>query len=245
MEKKKVEAIVIREVMYSESSKILTLLTKELGILGVISKGCRTLKSPLRGASRILSYGNFYLNYKKDGLSTLTGVDVLSSFTRISSDLSKISYASYLLELFEQVRKGNEEEEVFDLLKTFLLKMNDGLDEEALALLAEVKCLDYLGVHLETSFCCVCGSSKNIRTVSVDAGGFLCDNCYKKEKVYCDKTIKLLRMFSLVEVAQISKLEISSEVKKEISQFLESYYDKYTGLFLKSRAFLSNLKKIG
>ena len=38
---KKIEGIVIGDTNYSESSKILNILTKDYGIIGVISKGCR------------------------------------------------------------------------------------------------------------------------------------------------------------------------------------------------------------
>ena len=48
MEIKKLEGIVLSETNYSESSKILNVLTKENGIIGVMSKGCRKIKSPLR-----------------------------------------------------------------------------------------------------------------------------------------------------------------------------------------------------
>ena len=53
----KVEGIILSEVNYSESSKILNVLTKEFGLIGIISKGCRNVKSKLRGVSRKLIYG--------------------------------------------------------------------------------------------------------------------------------------------------------------------------------------------
>ena len=36
----------------------------------------------------------------------------------------------------------------------------------------------------------------------------------------------------------------SSEDLKEISEFLDEYYDRYTGLYLKSKEFLKMLKKL-
>ena len=43
-----IEGIILSETNYSESSKILNVLTKEYGLIGVISKGCRNMKSKLR-----------------------------------------------------------------------------------------------------------------------------------------------------------------------------------------------------
>ena len=65
MKIEKVEGIVLTETNYSESSKILNVLTKEYGLIGVISKGSRNLKSKLRGVSRKLVYGTFHIYYKR------------------------------------------------------------------------------------------------------------------------------------------------------------------------------------
>ena len=51
-------------------------------------------------------------------------------------------------------------------------------------------------------------------------------------------------MFYYVDIAKITKLEISNEVKKEIDTFIDDYYDRYTGLYLKSKQLLTNLAKL-
>ena len=61
------DGIVLSETNYSESSKILNVLTKEYGLIGVMSKGCRNIKSKLRGVSRKLVYGTFHVYYKENG----------------------------------------------------------------------------------------------------------------------------------------------------------------------------------
>ena len=48
------EGIIISETNYSESSKILNVLTDKYGLIGIMSKGCRNIKSKLRGVSRKL-----------------------------------------------------------------------------------------------------------------------------------------------------------------------------------------------
>ena len=83
MKIQEVEGIVLGETNYSESSKILNVLTKEYGLIGIMSKGSRNMKSKLRGVSRKLVYGTFHIYYKENGLSTLIGVDVKNSFNEI------------------------------------------------------------------------------------------------------------------------------------------------------------------
>ena len=108
----------------------------------------------------------------------------------------------------------------------------------------ELKYLDFLGVMPIIDECSICGNKKAIVTLSVDKGGYVCKNCHTNEKIVSEKTIKLIRMFYYVDIAKISKLEISNSVKKEINEFLDNYYDKYTGLYLKSKSFVHNLNKI-
>lgn len=242
MKTKKIEAIVVNEKEYSESSKILTLYTKEIGIISVISKGCRKLKSPLRSVSNRLSYGDFILSYKEDGLSTLISVDTKDNFKNILLDINNLSYASYILELTYQVAKQNDDSEIFDLLINVLLKINEGFDSEILTLILELKYLKYLGIEINVDGCSVCGSSTNIVTLNVDKGGYICKDCYINEPLVSEKTIKVFRMFYYVDISKISKLKLSKDTIKEISKFLEDYYDKYSGLYLKSKKLLNVLK---
>lgn len=243
MNKIKVKGIIISETNYSESSKILNILTSNYGLIGVISKGCRNYKSKLRSVSMKLIYGYFYINYKKDGLSTLTEVDVIDDLKNIKNDLTRIGYSSYLIDLANQVIKQNNNEEIFNILEGALLKINNGFDPSVITNIVELKYLFYLGVAPILDRCSICGETKNIVTINSDAGGYICNNCYNNEYITNDKTVKLLRMFEFVDLSKIKELNIQDKNKKEINKFLEDYYTKYTGLYLKSKNFLNQIKQ--
>ena len=72
----------------------------------------------------------------------------------------------------------------------------------------------------------------------------MCADCLTNEKIVSEKTIKLIRMFYYVDVDKISKLEISDLCRNEINEFLDNYYEQYTGLYLKSKKFLKDLNKV-
>ena len=91
--------------------------------------------------------------------------------------------------------------------------------------------------------CSKCGETKNIITINSDAGGLLCKNCYQNEYIVDEKTIKLFRMFSIVDINKIKEFNINERNKQEINNFLESYYLRYTGLYLKSKNFLTQINK--
>lgn len=245
MEIKKLEGIVVSETNYSESSKILNVLTSEYGIIGVMSKGCRKIKSNLRSVSTKLSYGIFQIYYKKDGLSTLISVDTIDSFMKIRSDITKISYASFLLELTEQVYKQNNNSNIFNLFISSLKKINEGFAPVIITNILQLKYLDYLGIGLQLDGCSVCGNSDDIVTISSKQGGYLCKECHSDEPIFSQRAVKLIRMFYYVDIDKISKLELHYDTIKEIDNFLDEYYDDYSGLYLKSKQLLKNLSKIG
>ncbi len=241
-----VEGIVLSEISYSESSKILNVITKEHGVIGILSKGCKSLKSPLRSVSTKLTYGYFNIKYKEDKLSTLISVDIINNLKNIKTDLSlkSISYVYFILELAEQVMKHNYSSDIYNLMLSAILKINEGFDPLVITNILELKYLEYLGVMPVLDSCSVCGNKTSIATLSSSRGGFVCNNCKQNEKLVDKKTIKLIRMLYYVDIAKITNLDISLKIKSEINVFLDEYYDRYTGLYLKSKKFLNELNKI-
>lgn len=241
---KEVIGIISSVTLYGESSKIINIITKDYGIIGVMAKGARKLKSEFRSVSDKLTYGKFNIYYKEDKLSTLKSVDIIDDFKNIKNNISRISYASFLVELTDQVIKHSNNFNIFDLLINGLVKINNGFDEQAITNIIELKYLDYLGVMPIIDRCAICGSVNSISTISSSRGGYICNNCRNFEKLVSEKAIKLIRLFYYLDLSKISKLDIGDVEKKEINDFLDEYYDKYTGLYLKSKTFLKNLDKI-
>ena len=240
----KIEGIVVGEKSHGETSKIIEIITKEHGVIGVIAKGAKSLKSDFRTTTTKLTYGYFYMNYKEGKLSVLTNVDVITNFLNIQKDITRISYATYMLDLVDQVIRQNSDKRVFDNLIASLNKIDEQFDPVMIASILELKCLDYLGVMPILNGCSICGSKTNLVTLSSDRGGYVCKNCLTNEKIVSEKTMKLIRLFYYVDISKISTLEVSNESKKEIQLFLEQYYDRYTGLYLKSKSLLNQLNKL-
>ena len=238
-----VEGIIINSKDYKDSSKILDIFTKEYGVIGVIAKGCKSLKSNLRSVTDKLTYATFTIYYKKDKLSILSEASIIDNFKNIKKDIEKISYASFLLDLTYQVYKQCDDSELYDLLISSLEKINDNYNPLVITNIIELKYLNYLGVMPNISGCSICGS-KSVITLSSDKGGYLCSKCHTNEPIVSDKAIKLVRMYSLVDICKISKLDISKDVIFEVNNFIDEYYDRYTGLYLKSKLFLKNLNSL-
>ena len=237
---KKVEGIIIGEVPYHETSKIINVLTKEDGLIGIVAKGAMRPKCPYMGLTSKLTYGYFHINYR-DNLSSLIEVDLINSFKNIKKDLIKMSYSIYLTDLVNQVYKHEQNKEIYSNYIASLIKINEGFDPLVITNILELKMLDYLGIRPCIDKCVSCHNTSDIVTISSYRGGYLCKNCLNNEKTVNIKTIKLLRMFYYVDISKIEKLEISENIKKELNLFIDDYYDRYSGLYLKSKNFLNKI----
>lgn len=234
------EGIVIDEKPYGESSKILNIITKDKGVIGVLAKGAKRLKSPLRSISERFCYANFNVSYKENKLSTLISADVINPFRNIKKDIKKLSYLNFLSELTSGVIKQNNDKRIYDIYLSSILKIEEGFDPVVITNILELKFLSFLGVSPKLNGCVLCGN-ENVVTISSDKGGFVCKKHALNDYIVSAKTIKLIRLLEYVDISKISKLDVSEEVKKEMNDFLDDYYDRYTGLYLKSKKFLKSI----
>lgn len=242
---KSVLGIILKERDYGESSKILDVFTKEFGIIGILSKGSKKIKNSLCGVSTRLTYGVFHIYYKENKLSTLTSVDVIDPLINIRNNVINIGYATYLSELtFQVVKQSICTNTIFDLFIDGLLKINEAYDPLVITNIIELKYLDYLGVSPILDKCGECGSLTNIVTLSPSKNGLICRKCKTSEKLVDLKTIKFIRMYYYLDISKISKIEMNSKIKNEIDDFLTEYYNRHTGLYLNSKNFINDLKKV-
>lgn len=232
----KTKGIVLTETPYSETSKILNVLTSDYGLIGIISKGSRNVKNKLRGVSNKMNYGEYTINYKEKGLSTLIEGTTINSFKNIYIDMKKATYAFYLMDLVNQVLKENNNKNIFDLLEGALIKINDGLSPELISNIVEIKLLDYLGVNLELDNCVLCGNNEDFITIDLTNGGVICKNCYNDGYIMNDKALHLMRILKKIDLKKLEKLEITDEeIFIEIDKFIHEYYSSYTGIYLKKK----------
>lgn len=232
----KTRGIVLSETPYSETSKILNVLTEDYGLIGIISKGSRNLKNKLRGVSNKMCYCEYTINYKEKGLSTLIEGSTINSFKNIYVDMKKAMYSFYLMDLSSQVLKENNNKEIFGLLINALIKINDGLSPELISNIIEIKLLDYLGVSLNLEECSICGSKDNLITIDITSGGVICKNCYSDGYIMNPKALHLMSLLKKVDIEKLETLEITDEdIFKEIDKFIYEYYTSYTGIYIKKK----------
>ena len=241
---RKFEGIILTDTPYGDTSKIVNIYTREKGLIGVMCNNVKSMKNPLRTKTLKFTYGYFHINYNEKKLSKLVDVDIIDNLKDIRTDIEKISYLNYISDLTYQVIKQNDDEKIFDIFINTIKKINEGKNPAILTNILELKLLDYLGVGLNLDSCIRCGNKHNIVTLDPDEGGYICKDCYTNEKIISPKAIKLIRMYYLIEIESISDINIKKDIADEINYFLDKYYERYTGLYLKSKDFLKKISKL-
>ena len=110
------EGIVLRNLRYGDTSRIATLLTPELGKIGVLAKGARDPKSPFGASLEFLSHGSFvvYHHPGRDLHFLRTGA-LEREFRGLLRDSDRFILASAFAEFLDRVLQGEEPAgELFD-----------------------------------------------------------------------------------------------------------------------------------
>lgn len=177
------EGVVTREVKYGDSSRILTVITKEFGKISVLAGGVRTNRSGLLAATQLFSHVSFSLfKGREKSLYKIKGGEILSSFGRIRESLDKTAYASYFCDVTNCVVQENAPEptQLALLLNTLYLLSEDKLPFEQIKAVFEFRTLAIAGLLPDFTVCRLCGGRERLSFLDLQEGGALCGDCRKK-----------------------------------------------------------------
>ena len=152
------QGIVLREVNYKESDKILTVLTRDLGKLTVKARACRRKNSPLSAAAQLLVYSELTLFEYRDYWSMDQG-DSLEQFWGVRRDVEKLALGSYFAEVMEAVaEEGRADPALLSLILNSLYALDKLSKPLPLVKAAyELKLLSLAGYEPMLDACAVCG----------------------------------------------------------------------------------------
>ena len=150
--------LVLREVNYKESDKILTVLAEGEGKRTVKAPGCRRKNSSLSAAGQLLVYSEMALFDFQERLS-LKEANTLNEFRGVREDLEKLSLGSYFAEAAEAVaEEGVETPGLLSLVLNSLYALDKLGKPLALVKGAfEMKLCCLIGYEPLLDGCAVCG----------------------------------------------------------------------------------------
>ncbi|SFF00615.1 DNA replication and repair protein RecO [Paenibacillus catalpae] len=242
----RVEGIVIRSMDYGEGNKIITLLTKTNGKLGVMVRGAKKVKSRHASLAQPFTYGEFVF-FRNKGLGNLNHGEILESHHLLREQLDLSAYAAYMAELTDKTLQEDESGELlFEQLKAGFMAMQEDKDPQIISHLYEMRILDAAGYSPEFEFCVNCSSEQGPFRLSPHAGGVLCTRCARNDAgaiPMSEGAYKLLRLFSRMDLRRLGAIQVKPETKKELKKMMRELMDVHIGIPLKSRAFLDQMDK--
>ncbi|MDQ1145004.1 DNA repair protein RecO (recombination protein O) [Bacillus sp. SORGH_AS 510] len=240
----KCEGIVIRTTDYGETNKIVTLFTREWGKIGVMARGAKKPNSRLSSITQLFTHG-YFLVQRGTGLGSLQQGEIATSLRTIGEDIFLTAYASYIVELTDKCTEEKKPNPFhFELLLQTLNYMNEGYDPDILMHIYEMKMLNVMGLYPVLNQCSVCGSTDGHFSFSIREGGFICHRCVEKDPYHMKLSpaaVKLLRLFYYFDLSRLGNISVKPETKAELKSVINTYYDEYSGLHLKTKKFLQSM----
>ena len=175
--------IVLSALRYSETSKIVRLATRDLGVQSAIAKGALRPRSRFGAALQVLSEGQAQLLVKEHReLHILAGFELVHLPVRLTADLGRYATASALAEVMLRFAPPDPHPESYDLLSAALASLEDvpAGDLEALGFRLLWQLVSVLGFAPSLDACVRDGAllpADGGLPVSTREGGALCVAC--------------------------------------------------------------------
>jgi DNA repair protein RecO (recombination protein O) len=239
------DAIVLRNYEFKEADKIISLYSREKGKIKIVAKGVRKTKSTLSAGLQPFVYNNVLVYQGKSDLGKLSQCDIKESFSKIRGDLDKMAYASYVVEVVDELTTDYEENQwVFGLL-LLTLRLIDTLDDLELIIRAfELKLLKLLGYEPYLAGCVECGnkSTKNLR-FDGQAGGLVCSCSANWAKKISMGTVQYMKKILELDYKKLLQMKLPEYARKELAEIIPYYIQSLIHKKLKSISFIESLKE--
>ena len=221
------EALVIKEMNVGESDRLVTLFTREYGIIKAFASGAKNIKSKKGSATSLLTYGSFTIKRKNESYRIYEATPI-SMFFGAGSDIEVLTLSQYFCELanvFAVAGTPNNE-----LLRLILNSLHFLTKEKRFPPL--IKAITELRVAVISGYspnliaCDGCGKfDDDIMFFEINGGELKCNDCEKQgEYSAIDRTI--LSAMRHIVYCQFSKL-YSFEIPDDKAKILADITGKY------------------
>ncbi len=176
------EATVLKTYEYSETSKILRLLTRDLGLCSVIAKGARRPKSRFGGLLEPFTDGvaTFYAKEGRE-LHTLSGFELHRERQALGRELVRYAGAGLLTEIVLRFAPSAADDELFLELRRGLDRLVEGNGDLEVVILEQawqlIERLGFAPSIERCTFCAVPIAGDEDCYFDLGGGGAICARC--------------------------------------------------------------------
>ncbi len=222
----KVRGLVIKQSAFGEANRILTIFTKEYGIIRAAAYGAKSIRSKNTAATQFLAYSDFIL-YKSDKeLMNIQSAEIIESFFSVQEDVVKLSLCVYMCDLvYALINTNSPDDDILNLLLNSVYALaNREILPEVVRTVFELKVMAYAGYMPNINCCCVCGDVKKISAFSTIGGGIICADCQKLGDVLINSGVYHALCYIITsEPKKMFSFNATEEIMKTLSQISEKY----------------------
>lgn len=180
--KLKTDGLIIREQQTGEDDRLVTLLTREYGIIRAFVRGAKRIKSKAQSATQLFAYGQYSIYRGKDAYS-IDEAQPLEIFFDLRNDIESLSLAQYFCELAGELAPVEDEAEEFLrlILNALHILMKNKKPQTQLKAIVELRLMCLAGYMPNLVACNDCGEFDDGNMLfSPVEGEIFCTNCAKE-----------------------------------------------------------------
>lgn len=222
----KTDGLVVRQVNYKDNDQILTVLTKEHGLMTLKARGVRSRSSRLKGACQLLAYSEFTV-FENRGFHTIDEANAIQMFSELRTDIELLSLASYFAQVAEVLSQEDmPNPELLSLTLNALYALCRRLCTPELVKAAfELRAACLGGYTPELSGCAVCGDPEPDR-FDVRGGILCCASCSAGEGLrlpVSPGSLAAMRYLVSCDAKRLFSFRLEGRAVKELCDLTETY----------------------
>jgi DNA repair protein RecO (recombination protein O) len=240
------EGIVLRRVDYGEADRILTVLTRGRGKVGVIARGVRKPKSKLAAQTDLYTHSTMQLARGRGELEVLAQAAAVLPVVSYEDPL-RLACAGACAELVDRVvESGHVDATVFDLLATALAQCVGGeRDPRGATIWFAQQMINRLGYAPQLYNCANCDRALPETEAEFVSrlGGLICRQCTAVgDTVRCSvRTIKVLRVLAAEGSPDFWRLKLDQDVISNLESVVEAELAEHLGRQLRAYEMMRSL----
>ena len=250
------DGLVIKEQMIKDGNKVITVLTRDKGVIRAFVNGVDNIRSSKATATGLVTYSQFEVYSNSKGKYVIDDVHAKDVFMPLRNDMKKLALAQYFCELSGQFapRETNAEETLRLILNSLYMIANDKRSCEQIKCIFELRLMAVSGYMPDLVGCMECGSFEDDEMRFLpESGQMICGKCLKNDEdkthtqtsMFIGQTLtKAMRHCVYSEFGKLFSFRISDRAAAALGEVTEKYCTLHTDKPLRTLEFYKQVKDL-
>ena len=224
--------LILSDQVISDNDKLLTILTKDHGVIKAFAKGAKNIKNKNFSALSLLSYSDLDI-YKSPNKYIVNNATLRKNFFNLRKDVEALALSQYFCEVVLNLigECPDSENSLKLLLNCLYFLMEEKKNKNLIKAVFEIRILSMAGFMPDFTICCKCGDfiSGMQSSFIPSKGQLICSECLQNIKREIN-TISLnnsvlaaLRFITYVEFNKMFSFSLSAKNQAQVSFITENY----------------------